>query len=204
MATQSFVFVGCVMQAARRIATVWMEREREHLMALLKHEPLSRRKEEEIRVDYNYFKKWWKLCTLHGDHLKPRSVCRKSDMMYPSSQRHFSAPGPPRYDGGGDPSCTAPNLYTQFFFIAFFLFDIKSKLIFEIFTNIKCHLITRLIIRCEMLKINFFLLIIIMTTYKWPTSCAATIIPLKPPVSSMIATLLTFSSRLLTTQAPPT
>lgn len=29
-------------------------------------------------------------------------------------------------------------------------------------------------------------------------------IPLKPPVSSMMATLLTFSRRLLTTQAPPT
>lgn len=62
------------------------------------------------RVDYNYFKKWWKLWTLHGDHLKPRSVCRRSDMIYPSSQRHFSAPGPPRYEGGGDPSWTAPNL----------------------------------------------------------------------------------------------
>lgn len=41
-------------------------------------------------------------------------------------------------------------------------------------------------------------------TYKWPTSWAATMMPLKPPVSSMIATLLTFSKRLLTTQAPPT
>lgn len=41
-------------------------------------------------------------------------------------------------------------------------------------------------------------------THKWPTSWAATIIPLKPPVSSMIATLFTFSRRLLTTQAPPT
>lgn len=43
-----------------------------------------------------HFRKWWKLCTLHGDHLKPRSVCLKSDIIYPSSQRHFSAPGPPR------------------------------------------------------------------------------------------------------------
>lgn len=41
-------------------------------------------------------------------------------------------------------------------------------------------------------------------THKWPTSWAATMIPLKPPVSSMMATLLTFSKRLLTTQAPPT
>lgn len=40
--------------------------------------------------------------------------------------------------------------------------------------------------------------------YKWPTSWAATIIPLKPPVSSIIATLLTFSNLLFTTQAPPT
>jgi hypothetical protein len=29
-------------------------------------------------------------------------------------------------------------------------------------------------------------------------------IPLNPPVSSMMATLLTFSKRLLTTHAPPT
>lgn len=43
-----------------------------------------------------------------------------------------------------------------------------------------------------------------MGTYKWPTSWAATIIPLKPPVSSIIATLLTFSNLLFTTQAPPT
>lgn len=41
-------------------------------------------------------------------------------------------------------------------------------------------------------------------TYKWPTSWAATIMPLKPPVSSIMATELTFSRRLLTTQAPPT
>jgi len=41
-------------------------------------------------------------------------------------------------------------------------------------------------------------------TYRWPTSCAATMMPEKPPVSSMIATLLTFSRRLFTTQAPPT
>lgn len=41
-------------------------------------------------------------------------------------------------------------------------------------------------------------------TYKCPTSWAATMMPLKPPVSSMMATLFTFSSRLLTTQAPPT
>ena len=40
--------------------------------------------------------------------------------------------------------------------------------------------------------------------YKCPSSCAATIIPEKPPVSSTMATLLTFSSLLLTTQAPPT
>lgn len=41
-------------------------------------------------------------------------------------------------------------------------------------------------------------------TYKWPTSCAATMIPEKPPVSSMMATELTFSNRLFTTHAPPT
>lgn len=40
--------------------------------------------------------------------------------------------------------------------------------------------------------------------YRWPTSCAATMIPLNPPVSSMIATEFTFSRRLFTTQAPPT
>lgn len=42
------------------------------------------------------------------------------------------------------------------------------------------------------------------STYKCPTSWAATIIPENPPVSSIMATLLTFSSRLFTTQAPPT
>ena len=41
-------------------------------------------------------------------------------------------------------------------------------------------------------------------TYRWPTSWAATMIPENPPLSSMMATLFTFSSRLLTTQAPPT
>ena len=43
-----------------------------------------------------------------------------------------------------------------------------------------------------------------MTTYRCPNSCAATIMPEKPPVSSTIATELTFSSLLFTTQAPPT
>lgn len=46
---------------------------------------------------------------------------------------------------------------------------------------------------------NFF-----FYAYRWPTSCAATMIPLNPPVSSMIATEFTFSRRLFTTQAPPT
>lgn len=41
-------------------------------------------------------------------------------------------------------------------------------------------------------------------TYKWPTSWAATMIPENPPVSSTMATELTFSKRLFTTQAPPT
>lgn len=45
---------------------------------------------------------------------------------------------------------------------------------------------------------------ILRDTHRWPTSWAATMIPEKPPVSSMMATLLTFSRRLLTTQAPPT
>ena len=82
------------------------------------------------------------------DHRKPLEVCRKSLIMNPSSQRHLRAPGPPKQDGGGEPSCTAPN--------------------------------------------------------KWPNSWAATMIPEKPPVSSTMATELTFSSLLLTTQAPPT
>jgi len=75
-------------------------------------------------------------------------VCRRSLIMNPSSQLHLTAPGPPRYEGGGDPSCTAPS---------------------------KC-----------------------------PSSCAATMIPENPPVSSTMATLFTFSNLLLTTQAPPT
>lgn len=41
-------------------------------------------------------------------------------------------------------------------------------------------------------------------TYKCPTSCAATMIPENPPVSSTIATELTFSNLLFTTHAPPT
>lgn len=61
-------------------------------------------------IVYSYLRKWWNDDTLHGDHLKPFSECLKSLIMNPSSQRHFSAPGPPRYVGGGDPSCTAPNL----------------------------------------------------------------------------------------------
>jgi len=44
----------------------------------------------------SYLRKWWNEATVHGDHLKPFSVWRKSLIIYPSSHRHFSAPGPPR------------------------------------------------------------------------------------------------------------
>ena len=57
-----------------------------------------------------HFKKWWNCLTVQWDHLKPLEVCRRSLMMKPSSHRHLRAPGPPRYDGGGEPSCTAPSL----------------------------------------------------------------------------------------------
>ena len=40
----------------------------------------------------------------HELHLKPRSVCLRSDIIKPSSHGQRVAPGPPKYDGGGDPS----------------------------------------------------------------------------------------------------
>ena len=51
------------------------------------------------------------------DHLNPLEVCLKSLIMNPSSHRHFLAPGPPRYEGGGEPSWTAPSLENQGIFI---------------------------------------------------------------------------------------
>jgi hypothetical protein len=43
-----------------------------------------------------HFKKCLNCSTLHWDHLKPRSVCLRSDMMKPSSHGQCVAPGPPR------------------------------------------------------------------------------------------------------------
>lgn len=77
---EGFIFMRSIMQAACSIST----------------------KKTAINYSYfqlnkiNYLRKWWKLWTLHADHLKPRSVCLRSDIMYPSSHLHFSAPGPPR------------------------------------------------------------------------------------------------------------
>lgn len=61
-------------------------------------------------IKITYLRKWWNCFMVQCDHLNPLEVCLKSLIMNPSSHRHFLAPGPPRYEGGGEPSWTAPSL----------------------------------------------------------------------------------------------
>lgn len=83
LSPEGFIFMRCIVQTTGSITT------KEEIKGLI-YIHFS------TIINKFYFRKWWKLWTLHADHLKPRSVCLKSDIIYPSSHLHFSAPGPPK------------------------------------------------------------------------------------------------------------
>ena len=110
-ARQRRLLVGTVVHAGRGLAAANMNRARcgqvetKRIKDKIEHYSLLYR-----CSTTTHFKKWWNCLTVQCDHLNPLEVWRRSLMMKPSSQRHLRAPGPPRYDGGGEPSCTAPRL----------------------------------------------------------------------------------------------